>query len=155
MFQKDVAAAIGISTSCYGGYEQGTHEPDYKTLIKIAKFFEVRTDYLLGLEDQAGAFPVEKYVCMGYSNNIIARISRSANAFRVAFCYYFYMIGEKLRELRAEKELKQKEVAEIIGVSETCYAGYEQNYRDPDYPTLIKLAKFFEVRTDYLLGLED
>ena len=65
------------------------------------------------------------------------------------------MIGTKLRELRAEKEMKQKEVAEAIGVSLTCYAGYEQDYRDPDYVTLIRIAKFFNVRTDYLLGLED
>lgn len=62
---------------------------------------------------------------------------------------------EKLKIIRKEKGLKQKEVAKIIGVSETCYAGYEQGYREPDFRTLKKLVVFFDVSADYLLGLED
>ena len=65
------------------------------------------------------------------------------------------IIGKRLKELRSEKGLTQKEVAEQLGISSTCYSGYEQGYREPDLKTLIKLCKFFEVSTDYLLGLED
>lgn len=63
--------------------------------------------------------------------------------------------NEKIKSLRIEKGLKQKEVAKILGVSETCYAGYEQGYREPDFKTLKKLVIIFDVSADYLLGLED
>lgn len=63
--------------------------------------------------------------------------------------------SEKLKELRKEKNLKQKEVAGQLGVSATCYAGYEQGYREPDFKILKKICLFFDVSSDYLLGLED
>lgn len=63
--------------------------------------------------------------------------------------------NEKIKNLRIEKGLKQKEVAKILGVSQTCYAGYEQGYREPDFKTLKKLVVIFDVSADYLLGLED
>lgn len=62
---------------------------------------------------------------------------------------------DRLKELRTNKKLKQKEIAEKLGISVTCYAGYEQGYREPDLKTLIALCKFFETSADYLLGLED
>ena len=62
---------------------------------------------------------------------------------------------EKLREQRKELNLTQKEAAEKLGVSVTCYGGYEQGYREPDFKTLIKICKTFNVSADYLLGLED
>lgn len=63
--------------------------------------------------------------------------------------------NEKLKELRKEKSLTQKQLAEILEVSTTCYAGYEQGYREPDFKTLKKICLFFDVSADYLLGLED
>lgn len=63
--------------------------------------------------------------------------------------------NEKLRELRLEKKLTQKKAAELLNVSATCYSGYEQGYREPDFKTLIKICRLFEVSADYLLGLAD
>ena len=63
--------------------------------------------------------------------------------------------NEILKELRIEHEVKQKEVAESLGISKTCYAGYEQGYREPDMEMLVKLADYFEVTVDYLLGRTD
>ena len=63
--------------------------------------------------------------------------------------------NEKIKNLRKEKGLKQKDIAKILGVSETCYAGYEQGYREPDFKTLKKLVIIFDISADYLLGLED
>ena len=62
---------------------------------------------------------------------------------------------DRLKELRTDKKLKQKEIAESLGISTTCYAGYEQDYREPDLKTLIALCKFFDTSADYLWGLED
>ncbi|MBQ7236493.1 MAG: helix-turn-helix transcriptional regulator [Clostridia bacterium] len=63
--------------------------------------------------------------------------------------------SERLKEIRNERKLTQKEVAKQLNISTTCYAGYEQGYREPDYQTLRKICKFFNVTSDYLLGLED
>ena len=49
--QKDVAKAIGLTTSAYSNYEQGTREPSIQIIIKLCKFFNVTSDYLLGLAD--------------------------------------------------------------------------------------------------------
>ncbi len=63
--------------------------------------------------------------------------------------------NEKLRELRTEKKLTQKQIAKLLGISTTCYGGYEQGYREPDFKTLVKICKLFEVSADYMLGLTD
>ena len=58
----------------------------------------------------------------------------------------------RLKELRESKGLTQKEVAEIIGYSEISYARYEKGEREPDISTLCKLANYFNVTVDYLIG---
>ena len=50
--QAEVCAAIGISTQVFSRYERGEHEPDYKTLCKLADFFGVTVDELLGRTPQ-------------------------------------------------------------------------------------------------------
>ncbi|GAA6393674.1 hypothetical protein I4100191B2_11560 [Clostridiales bacterium] len=46
--QKDFAAEIGVAASTAGNYVNGMREPDYETLRRIAQYFQVSTDYLLG-----------------------------------------------------------------------------------------------------------
>lgn len=66
------------------------------------------------------------------------------------------IFAQRLRELREEKQITQKSLAEILGLSSrSTIANYEQNDREPDYETLIKIAKYFEVSIDYLLGQTD
>ena len=64
-------------------------------------------------------------------------------------------IAEKLKRLRCKMNLTQKEVAEILGITRTVYANYEQGFREPDLLTLWKIADFFDVSVDYLLGRKD
>ena len=61
--------------------------------------------------------------------------------------------NERLKEIRLESGLNQKQVAEKLGISTTCYAGYEQGYRQPDLKMLIKICILFDVSSDYLLGI--
>ena len=63
-------------------------------------------------------------------------------------------LGTRLKALRIEKQLTQTEVAKRIGVSKAMISSYELEQRSPSYDILIKLATFFNVSTDYLLGLE-
>ena len=59
---------------------------------------------------------------------------------------------ERLKELRLQKQLLQKDIAEEIKVSRTTYLKYENGDSEPNQETIVKLATFFDVTTDYLLG---
>ena len=59
---------------------------------------------------------------------------------------------ERLKELRKAKGATQRAVAEFLGSKEQVYQKYEYGMRRPNYETTIKLADFFEVTVDYLLG---
>ena len=59
----------------------------------------------------------------------------------------------RIRDLREDKDLTQREMGEILSCSQRVYSNYERG--DLDIPTdiLIKLAKFYNTSTDYILGL--
>ena len=65
------------------------------------------------------------------------------------------IVGEKLKELRLEKGLSQNDLAELLKITRVAYGRYENNIRDVSLETLCKLADFYKVTTDYLLGRED
>ncbi|MCK8824344.1 helix-turn-helix domain-containing protein [Fuchsiella alkaliacetigena] len=58
----------------------------------------------------------------------------------------------RLKELRKQKDLKQEKLASHLNLSRSTIAGYETGKRKPDYNTLEKIASFFNVSVDYLLG---
>lgn len=62
------------------------------------------------------------------------------------------LLGKRLKALREKKGISQKFVATKIGVNNSTLSGYESGYREPDGETLLRLADFYEVTTDYLLG---
>lgn len=63
-------------------------------------------------------------------------------------------MNKRLRELRKETKLTQRDVAKFIGVSKSTYSNYEQGIREPSYDILIQICKFYGVTLDYLIGLE-
>lgn len=65
------------------------------------------------------------------------------------------MIGDTLKRLRTKKGLTSEELCSKIGIKGGSYRNYERNDRKPDYDTLVKLADFYNVSTDYLLGRPD
>ncbi len=62
-------------------------------------------------------------------------------------------MGEKLKNLRINKKMTQKQVADRIGLAVSAVSSYESGTRYPSYDVLLKLARIFHVSTDYLLGL--
>ena len=65
------------------------------------------------------------------------------------------LLGKRLRELREERGLTQKQLASTLQINSVTYLHYEKGQREPPLALLAQLAKFFDVTTDYLLGLED
>lgn len=63
-------------------------------------------------------------------------------------------IGQRLKKLRESNKLGQKEIASILGMSDSGYSCYESDIRIPTTKNIIKLAKFYGVSSDYILGLE-
>lgn len=70
-------------------------------------------------------------------------------------CYVMFLSGViemKLRELREQKGVTQKEVATAVGCTSTVYSRYERGEREPDITTLCRLADYFGVSVDYIVG---
>lgn len=65
------------------------------------------------------------------------------------------MIGERLAELRKDANLTQEELGEILGLTNFTISGYELNKNEPPDETKIRIARYFDVTIDYLLGLTD
>ena len=65
------------------------------------------------------------------------------------------LFAERLRMLRTEKGQRQEDIANVIGVTKAAISGYENGWRHPSDAILIKLAAYFQVSTDYLLGITD
>ena len=61
------------------------------------------------------------------------------------------LLGSKIKELRMKYRFTQSELAELVGVTKSSIASYENDSRQPSYSVLIKLARTFNVSTDFLL----
>lgn len=62
---------------------------------------------------------------------------------------------QRIRDLREDRDLTQRQVAQMLGMSQTGYSKYETGENDIPTAVLIKLADFYETSTDYLLGRTD
>ena len=61
----------------------------------------------------------------------------------------------RIRDLREDKDLTQKQVAQMLNCSQQMYSNYELGQRDIPTDILIKLSAFYKVSTDYILGISD
>ena len=65
------------------------------------------------------------------------------------------ILGKRLKELREERGLTQKQVADMLKIHSVTYLHYEKGQREPPLSLLADMAKFYGESVDYLLGLED
>ena len=63
------------------------------------------------------------------------------------------MFGQNLRYLRRDHHMKQSDLAAILGTSTGTIGNWEVGLREPDFQMLQRIAEYFHVSTDYLLGL--
>lgn len=62
---------------------------------------------------------------------------------------------ERIRELREDNDLKQKDIAQYLGTTQQVYSRYEKGENDMPIRHIIALCKYYNVSADYLLGLKD
>lgn len=65
------------------------------------------------------------------------------------------MLNERIKELRLSHSMTQVELAQELNVSKQCVSNWENNNIQPSVDMLVKIALFFSVSTDYLLGLDN
>ena len=115
--QEELAEILGVERSTVGKYESTETIPSVDVLNRIASYFDVSIDYLLGREQA----PISSF-------------------------------KETLKKSRDEKGLSQKALADILGVSQGTIGNWESGVREPNFKTIEKLADFFDVSVDFLLG---
>ena len=62
------------------------------------------------------------------------------------------MYFRRLRDLREDRDLKQTDVAAMLGIRQTVYSRYERGYQNLPLELLLALADYYGVSTDYILG---
>ncbi len=63
--------------------------------------------------------------------------------------------SQRLKELRLEHAMTQQEIANLLNIRQQSYIRYEYGTGEPSLNTLIKIARIFDVTSDYLLGIFD
>lgn len=62
------------------------------------------------------------------------------------------MYFQRLKDMREDKDLRQADIAAILGITQTVYSRYERGFQTIPVIHLLKLADFYQTSTDYLLG---
>ena len=128
LYQTDFAKMIGMSQGGYSQYENEVTDIPTLMLRKIAKFYNVSIDYILMLTDTKDAYKKSK---IDYNN------------------------FNRLKDIREDRDLLQKDVAKILSMSQNGYSQYETNTLDISTKVLKTLAKYYNVSVDYLLYMTD
>ncbi len=168
--QRDFAESLGVSNGTVAMWETNKRQPDLEMLVKIARYYCVSIDYLLGNDqfsekDSTSPIPTEDSKLLKYFHKINSTDAFSENDLQIIFrlCPRAknlppedhegkIVLGDKIRNLRVSHKYTQEDLALKIKVSKSAIGMYEQNRRSPDLETLLKLSDIFEVSVDYLLG---
>ncbi len=131
--QKEIAHDLGISATGYANWEQGYRNPSILEITRLSKYFNESADYLLGLSDDytSAQPPMHKPVSQASTKKHVIR----------------------LRELRDEKGLSQKQLAEVLGYTQGSISEWERGATEPSIENILRLCEFFDVSTDCLLGI--
>jgi len=132
MKQEEIGKIIGLTQRGYSHYENDRDIPS-DVLISLAKFYDTSVDYILYFTDQVKPYDRNKYI--NSSNNVKNGIN-------------------KLKDLREDKDLHQKDIGNVIGKARSSYSYYE-NGGDISTDVLIKLAIYYNTSIDYILGITD
>ena len=121
--QTQIAAVLRISQRGYSKYETGENDIPTQVLLRLADFYGVSVDYLLGRDETPTAQPPR-----GGSGRL------------------------QLAALRREHGMTQAQAAALLGCSTSLYARYERGERPLPLPLAVKLADLYGVTLDRLAG---
>ena len=125
--QPEAGKIIGVQYRTYQKYEYNNTTPPVEALIQFARYYQVSIAYLVGQSDKT-----------------TPNASYKLNATLI----------QRLKILRLQRNLYQKDVALQNNLPYKTYTKYELGERTPNIETLCKLAAFYGVSVDYLVGLD-
>ena len=131
--QKEVADLVHVNRVQYTNWESGKRQPSYERLSMLACIFDVSIDYLLS---EYLEILKESYLKLKKQKE-----EERKNLFSV-----------RLKELRLQHGFSQLELSEQIGIKQSSYSDWETGKCKPNYEGLEKIADFFEVSLDWLVG---
>ncbi len=145
--QQELADALNTSKAAVSAYEKNKIMPTFAMLIKMAGILNVSTDYLLSFGDEHldeiyDVPPTE------------TKADKTGNERARKLNGRFMGIGDQIRELREEKGLSRQELADELSLSVTSIQKYENDISAPSYGTLLDMARYFNVTTERLFGIE-
>lgn len=142
--QQELADRLGLTKAVVSTYEQDIHMPGFTNLIEMARLFGVTTDYLLSAGDdhldEKLNDPDRDEDCDG---DKVRRLGERLMG-----------IGKQIRELREERGMSRQELATGLSLSTMAIGKYERDIMAPSYGTLMDMARFFNVSTEKLFGIE-
>ncbi len=144
MTQQDLADRLCVSKAVVSSYEQDVSTPSFLKLIDIAGIFNVSTDYLLSVGDD--------YMDERFKEPMEGDSDNKEKARRLS--ERFMGIGDQIRELREERGLSRQQLASALSLSTMAIGKYERDVMAPSYGTLIDMARFFDVSTEKLFGVD-
>lgn len=131
--QQEVAWFVGTTQAVYSKWENGKREPNLEKLTMLACIFNVSIDFLL-----SEYLEISKE---NYSKLKKQKVEEKKNLFSV-----------RLKELRLQYGFSQEELAKRIGIKQSSYSDWENGKCKPNYVGLEKIADFFGVSLDWLVG---
>lgn len=144
MTQQELADRIGTTATVICSYEQNRSKPPFLTLIELARMFNVTTDYLLSFGDEYldERFKTPSSLAITNENKHPGQLSGRRMG-----------IGRQIKELREERGLSKQELADGLSLSITTINKYERDMTAPSYGTLLEMARYFDVTTERLFGI--
>lgn len=121
--QQELAEILNVSSMSISFYENEQRKPDSDFIISVSKYFGVSTDYLLG-------------------KTYKRRIPREER---------FGAFSKRLKHVRELKGISQRQAAEDLKISPQNLSYYE-NGRDAGYGLLVRMARYYDVTVEYLIG---
>ena len=128
--KRKLSLNTGVDRKSIGSYLRGICLPRFDALAKIADFFEVSVDYMLGLEE-------ESIYCY--------KTTCQTNAIPNVF------VG-RLKELMLEKKLSQGKLAKKLNMQQASISKWIRFRTMPETAVFIELARVFDCTVDYLIG---
>ena len=126
------AEPLGVTKQAVGRWEKGERQPSLALLSKIAESYKISTDYLLGLLDR------REQMQQGEGQMFSPEL-----------------LSERIKLLRKQQGLTLEQFGVEIGVTKQTTSRWETGLRQPSLEMLARIAEFYGVSTDYLLGLSD
>ena len=124
--QKEIAEKIGVAKSTYSLYENGHREPNICTIKKLAEFLHVSIDVLFDFQDKST--PSTALLNVNDLTDIELKNIQNSKGNKCMF-FNSSLLGKRIKSLREDHDLTQKELSLMIGLTPKMISFYENNQR--------------------------